>query len=122
MRKDCSHEEKRQIFRAQGMATVKRKDKQAINRNAEAADYLTWAAFIHKYSFNLEKTCLGAVEYHAAQFICNHIFVLFDCAILCKNVSKVLPDQCLPGESRLKHLPLIFSIGYNRQSVARQLV
>ena len=54
MRKDCSHEEQRQMFRAQEMPITKRKEKNARIRNVEAADNLTWTAFIHKYSFNLE--------------------------------------------------------------------
>ncbi len=39
---------------AQQMAIMHRKDKNARIRNVEAADNLTWAAFIHQYSFNLE--------------------------------------------------------------------
>ncbi len=54
MRKDCSHEKQRQMLRAQQMAIMKRKDKKTRIRNGEAADNLTWTAFIHKYSFNLE--------------------------------------------------------------------
>ncbi len=44
--------------------------------------------------------------------MCNHIFVLFNCANLCRKVSKVLllllPDLWLPGESKLEYFPLIF--------------
>ncbi len=63
-----------------------------------------------------------AVEYHAAQFMCNHIFVLFDCAVFCRKVSKILPDRWLPGESKLEHFPPIFPTWSNGQSVAKQLV
>ncbi len=49
--KDCSHEEQGQMFR--GMPITKN-EKNARIRNVGAADNLTWAAFIHKYSFNLE--------------------------------------------------------------------
>ena len=76
MRKDCLHEEQRHMFRAQQMPIMKRKEKNARIRNVEAAGQLS--------SINIHstwKTCLGAVEYHAAQFMCNHIFVLFDYAI-----------------------------------------